>query len=138
MRWPARLLKDISPELADIRRQLAGVDERERGFSRPVEVQLAGTIYRAVLRYEAVVIAGESAESKDAAFNDLIRTLQARGYRQLKSQVSFHGSRYLGSQEPWVEYRDADQVVEHPRGLSGWLGHVSKLLGLGTSSARRG
>lgn len=118
--------------------QLAGVDERERGFSRPVEVQLAGTIYRAVLRYEAAVVAGESAETKDAAFNDLIRTLQARGYTQLKSQVSFRGSQYLGSQEPWVEYQDADRGAEHPRGLSGWFGHMSKLLGLDKFSSRRG
>jgi hypothetical protein len=86
--------------------QLAGLDDRIRGFSRPVEFERAGEGYRAVLRYESVRVSTEPQPAQDAALLDLIQTLQARGYRQLRSQVSFRKGVYLGSQEMWVEYPD--------------------------------
>ncbi|WP_413936026.1 hypothetical protein [Nitrospira sp. BLG_1] len=90
--------------------QLAGLDDRERGFSRPVEFEQAGEGYRAVLRYEAVRIATEVHPSQDHALTVLIQTLQAQGYRQLKTQLSFRNGVYLGSQELWVEYPDPLQA----------------------------
>lgn len=86
--------------------QVAGLDPRERGFSRPVEVVAEGALYRAVLRYEATRVDGEPAASQDNALEGLIAILQARGYRQLKSQVSFRNGDYLGSRDPWIEYAD--------------------------------
>ncbi len=89
--------------------QLAGLDDRERGFSRPVEFEHDGQSYRAILRYEAVRIATEAHPTQNEALTVLIHTLQLQGYRQLKTQMSFRDGVYLGSQELWVEYPDPSQ-----------------------------
>ena len=86
--------------------QLAGLDPRERGFSRPVEVVHEGQQYRVLLRYEAARIVTEPATSQDAALQLLITALHGQGYRQLKTQVSFSNGAYLGSRESWTEYSD--------------------------------
>lgn len=88
------------------RHQLAGLDDRERGFSRPVEFERVEEGYRAILRYETVRITTETHSTQDEALTSLIQTLHAQGYRQLKTQMSFHNGVYLGSQELWVEYPD--------------------------------
>ena len=102
--------------------QLAGLDPRERGFSRPVNVVTQDRQYRATLRYESARIVGEPAASQDAALRSLIATLHGQGYRQLKTQISFREGRYLGSREFWAEYPDPAPA---PRSLSaalrGWL-----------------
>ena len=97
--------------------QLAGLDERERGFSRPVEFEKAGEGYRALLRYESVRVATETHPTQDAALQILIQTLQTQGYRQLRTQMSFRNSVYLGSQELWVEYPDPPQLETEPSGF---------------------
>ena len=85
--------------------QLAGLDPRERGFSRPVEVVADDRQFRATLRYEAARIVTEAA-SQDAAVGRLIETLHGQGYRQLKTQISFRNGTYLGTREAWTEYPD--------------------------------
>ena len=85
--------------------QLAGLDPRERGFSRPVDVVADERSYRATLRYESARIVGE-APSQDAALERLIVTLHGQGYRQLKTQISFRDGLYLGAREAWTEYPD--------------------------------
>ena len=103
--------------------QLAGLDDRERGFSRPVEFESVERGYRAVLRYERVVIATDSFPSQDIALQTLIQTLQSRGFRQLKTQRSFQDGHYLGSQQLWVEYEDP-HIGSAPGGV--W----SRIIGL--------
>ena len=88
------------------RYQLAGLDPRERGFSRPVELVQEGTRYRAALRYEAAGVVTAPAETDQAALRLLIATLHGQGYRQLKTQINFRNGVYLGSQEPWTEHPD--------------------------------
>jgi hypothetical protein len=90
--------------------QLAGLDDRERGFSRSVELEQTGEGYRAVLRYEAARLATDRYPTQEAALLTLIQTLHARGYRQLKTQRSFRNGVYLGARESWVEYPDAVQA----------------------------
>lgn len=90
--------------------QLAGLDNRERGFSRPVEFERVGEGYRAVLRYETVRVATEAHPTQDKALIVLIQSLHAQGYRQLKTQRSFRNGVYLGSQEFWVEYPDPPEA----------------------------
>ena len=97
--------------------QLAGLDNRERGFSRPVGFERAGEGYRAILRYEAVRVTTEIQPSQDDALIVLIRTLHAQGYRQLKTQRSFRNGVYLGSQEVWVEYPDPTEVEPEQSGF---------------------
>jgi len=88
------------------RYQLAGLDPRERGFSRTVEVVHEGQQYRAILRYESAHIVTDPVTSQDAALQLLIAALHEQGYRQLKAQVSFRDGAYLGSRESWTEYPD--------------------------------
>ena len=92
--------------------QLAGFDDRERGFSRPVEFEQVGGQYRAVLRYEAVRVTTDPHPTQDHALAVLIQTLQGQGYRQLRTQKSFCNGVYLGSQELWVEYPDPQPEAE--------------------------
>ena len=99
------------------RHQLAGHDQWERGFSRPVEFEPAGESYRAIFRYESTLVRTEPHPTQDVALLALVQTLQAQGYRQLRTQASFHKGIYLGSQEVWVEYPDPPQAEREP---SGW------------------
>ncbi|MGH7251403.1 MAG: hypothetical protein ACREIK_06060 [Nitrospiraceae bacterium] len=101
--------------------QLAGLDERARGFSRLVELERLESTYRASLRYEAAIVVSEDVETKAAALHELIGCLQAKGYTQLRSRLSFNGENYLGSQEPWIEYPDPEREPPPSSGLVGWV-----------------
>ena len=114
--------------------QVAGLDERERGFSRLAEIERLENGYRAVLRYETALITTTSHDTTDGALHELIRTLQAGGYRQLRMRLDFRGASYLGTQEPWVEYPDPEGVRMDPlvaseqlARRSGWIGRILKL-----------
>ena len=98
--------------------QLAGVDGRERGFSRPVVFEQADGGYQAILRYETTRVATTPRDTPLAALEELIRTLQGQGYSQLRSQLSVREGTYLGSREPWIEYPDPARVTEQE---GGWL-----------------
>jgi len=110
--------------------QVAGLDERERGFNRLVEIGLAEGSYQANLRYETTLVTTDRCETQMAALGELIRLLHERGYRQLRSQRSFHNDRYLGSQEQWIEYPDPELSAGLHRAASGWLGRLRRALGL--------
>ncbi len=104
--------------------QLAGLDEQARGFSRVVEVERAGTAYRATLRYEQTRITVDGHETETAALHGLVRHLHGQGYAQLRSQLSFRGDVYFGTREPWVEYPDPARPANLGglfARLSGWL-----------------
>lgn len=101
--------------------QLAGLDARERGFSRPVVFVQVGEGYRAILRYETTLRETEPHATQDAALESLIQGLQSEGYRQLRTQMSFRNGVYLGSQEAWVEYPDPVSAPEP-------LGFIARLL----------
>lgn len=103
--------------------QLAGLDARERGFSRPVAFERVGDGYRAILRYETILRETEPYATQDAALNNLIYLLQSDGYRQLRTQMSFRNGLYLGSQELWVEYPDPAPAPEP-------LGFIARLVNL--------
>ena len=107
------------------RHQLAGLDLKERGFNRPIELERVGERYRAVLRYEALRVATDPCSTQDEALSLLIHILQAKGYRQLRTQRSFHNGVYLGSQELWIEYPDPPQVEQK---ASGWVGKLFERL----------
>jgi hypothetical protein len=85
---------------------IAGLDDRERGFNRQAQVIAKGSAYQARLRYEALQIEVETAETEEEALQRLIHLLQERGYSQLRTQRIFQGQQYLGNEELWVEYPD--------------------------------
>jgi len=89
--------------------QLAGFDDRARGFNRVVEIERAEAGCKAILRYEQTVMTVEGYPTESAALQGLVARLQSLGYAQLRSQMSFQGSAYLGSREPWIEYPDPSQ-----------------------------
>jgi len=103
------------------RYQLAGLDDRQRGFSRPVALEPAGDGFRAVLRYERVVLSSESHPTQDEALHVLIHALHRQGFRRLKSQMSVRNGIYLGSQELWIEYPDPQEPSER----AGFLARVT-------------
>lgn len=104
--------------------QLAGLDDRERGFSRPVGFEREGERYQAVLRYETVRVTTDPHPTQDHALLALIQILHGQGYRQLRTQRSFRNGVYLGSRELWVEYPDP-QPEPTPQGIlavvAGWF-----------------
>ena len=99
------------------RHQLAGLDAKERGFSRPVVFEQLGEGYRAILRYETLLLETEPRSTQDDALRMLVHTLQSHGYRQLRTQTSFRSGIYLGSQELWVEYPDPQTEEPEPQGF---------------------
>lgn len=101
--------------------QLAGLDAKERGFSRPVRFEQVGKGYRAILRYETILTETGPHSTQDDALRMLIQTLHAEGYRQLRTQLSFRSGIYLGAQELWVEYPDPQAEPEPP-------GFITRLL----------
>ena len=114
--------------------QIAGVDERERGFSRLADVERDETGYQAVLRYETSLTMSQPYDTPAGALAGLIAALQANGYSQLRSRLNFRGTEYLGSQEPWIEYPDAvprESILPRPltqlARRTGWIGRVLRL-----------
>ena len=99
--------------------RLAGLDDRERGFSRLVEFEQAGEGYRAILRYESTCVITEPHPNQESALRGLIQTLHTQGHRQLRTQLSFRDGAYLGSQVLWVEYPDPPEAVQPSPGLVG-------------------
>jgi hypothetical protein len=93
------------PEIAE-KYQIAGLDERERGFNRLAELERIEGRYRARWNYEEAVVSTAAYEATSDALEELIRLLQARGYTQLRTRLCFRGESYLGTQEIWVEHQD--------------------------------
>lgn len=106
--------------------QVAGLDDRERGFSRPIELERGDQGCRASLRYERLLLSTEILPSHDEALQALIHTLQTQGFRQLKTQLTFRSGVYLGSQELWVEYPDPPAEPTTQRWLARLTGWFSR------------
>jgi hypothetical protein len=107
---------------------LAGMDERLRGFTRTVEIERREGVFRAIFRYEALVVESASSENAAAALAAMVTSLQERGYRQLRTRLNFVGGAYLGSQELWVEYPDPERPVEPEGRLVGLLRRIWEML----------
>jgi hypothetical protein len=107
--------------------QLAGLDDLERGFNRVVELERIDGACRATLRYETTLVVTNGCEAAADALAELIRLLHARGFQQLRSQLSFRENNYFGNREPWIEYPDPEHSVRSPGSLLarlfGWLQH---------------
>jgi hypothetical protein len=114
--------------------QIAGLDDRLRGFSRLLEMEGLGDRYRAVFRYEATLVETPECDTSRQALDEVARLLRERGYSQLRVRLDFRGDAYLGTQEPWLEYPDpegAEPAHELVAGQlarrSGWIGKVLNL-----------
>lgn len=86
--------------------QIAGLDDRSRGFSRQATVTFLENRYQAVFLFERFRLVAEHEESEIAAIHELIRRLHESGYHELRSRLHFRGTDYLGNQELWEEHAD--------------------------------
>jgi len=109
--------------------EVAGLDERERGFNRMADVEQIDGSYQATLRYESTIVRTNPCPGVSEALQQLISLLHERGYRQLRSRLSFRVQTYLGSQELWTEHPDPQPIAgSHGRWqrlrtkLTGWFG----------------
>jgi hypothetical protein len=115
--------------------QVAGLDEKERGFNRQIDVERIEGGYRAVLRYEQTLVETAVCETSIKTLDELISMLRDRGYTQLRSRLHFKGAAYLGTLEPWIEYPDPNappesferMVPEQLARRTGWIGRVLQL-----------
>ncbi|MDQ6735964.1 MAG: hypothetical protein M3Z35_17930 [Nitrospirota bacterium] len=115
--------------------QVAGLDEKERGFNRQIDVEQIDGGYRAIMRYEQTLVETAACDTAVQAVDELVRMLRDRGYTQLRSRLNFKGAAYLGTQEPWIEYLDPDALAESYGGTAheqlarrtGWIGKVLQL-----------
>ena len=108
--------------------QLSGVDERDRGFSRQVSIDLLDGLYVASLRYESTFVVTDGSDDETSALTELVQELQSMGYGQLQTQRSFSGETYLGTQEACVEYPDPARPEQ--RAELGWTGRMLRRMGL--------
>ena len=115
--------------------QVAGLDDKERGFNRQIDVERIDGGYRAILRYEQTLMETTACDTAVQTVEALVRMLRDRGYTQLRSRLNFKGAAYLGTQEPWIEYPDPNAPAESPEGpvleqlarRTGWIGKVLQL-----------
>lgn len=112
--------------------QIAGLDEKERGFNRQIDVERIEEGYRAILRYEQTLVETVACETPVQSVEELVRLLRDRRYTQLRSRLNFKGMTYLGTQEPWIEYPDPYTPAESSERTAheqlarrtGWIGKV--------------
>ncbi len=107
--------------------QVAGVDDRERGFNRQIQMIFCPEGFQARLRYELLQIEVDPVATKEQALELLIQELQRRGYRQLRTQRIFLGDQYLGSQECWIDYADPEPLLNPKETWTKWLRRVFRL-----------
>lgn len=97
--------------------QIAGLDDRERGFNRQASMTISSEGVQLQLRYETFQIMVGPVPTEEQALQELVQDLHQRGYSQLRHQRLFDGDRYLGTQEAWVDYPDPPPP---PEPLSLW------------------
>jgi hypothetical protein len=126
--------QDMGNEIVE-KYQVAGLDEKDRGFNRQIDVERSDGVYRAILRYEQTLVETAACDTSVQTVDELVRILRDRGYTQLRSRLNFKGAAYLGTQEPWIEYPDPNAPAEFSEGpvpeqlarRTGWIGKVLQL-----------
>lgn len=106
--------------------QIAGLDDRERGFNRQASVTESPEGFQVHLRYESVKITIGPVQTEEQALQGLVLELHGLGYSQMRYQRLFDGEQYLGSQEMWIDVPDPEKP---PASESTWRRWFRKLLG---------
>jgi hypothetical protein len=106
----------VAPETGE-KHLLSGLDDRRRGFSRQVEINAVEGGYCSALQYEKLCLTSSEFVTKGEALLWAVQALHGRGYRQLRSRLSFRGGTYFGSLEAWIEYPDPEEPTAFPQTL---------------------
>ena len=111
--------------------QIAGLDDRERGFNRQAPVEVSPEGVQLHLRYETFQLVIGPVSTEEQALQKLVQELHRRGYSQLRHQRLFVGERYLGTQEAWVDHPDPPQPSDAPSFWRRWLNRFRGQSGAG-------
>jgi hypothetical protein len=87
--------------------QLEGFDPQGRSFNRNVEVYRSEKGFSARFQYEGISAESATFVTIAEAMADLVRTIQHKGFRKLRTRVNFKGKRYFAERQPWVDYPDS-------------------------------
>ena len=68
---------------------VAGIDDRERGFNRQVQVLVGESSYQARLRYESLQIEIETGKTEEEALQHLIQGVTATRLRPITNPENF-------------------------------------------------
>lgn len=84
--------------------QLEGFDPQGRSFNRNVEVYRSEKGFSSRFQYEGMTAESSTFVIIAEALTDLVKKLQAKGFRKIRTRVNFKGKRYLAERQPWVDY----------------------------------
>jgi hypothetical protein len=90
--------------------QLEGFDPQGRSFNRNAEVYRSEKGFSARFQYEGVHAESATFVTIAEAVADLVRTIQRKGFRKLRTRVNFRGKRYLAERQSWVDYPDLKET----------------------------
>jgi len=86
--------------------QLEGFDPQGRSFNRNAEVYRSDKGFSTRFQYEGVTAESATFVTITEAITDLVKKLQLKGFRKIRTRVNFKGKRYLAERQSWVNYPD--------------------------------
>ncbi len=93
--------------------QLEGFDPQGRSFNRNVEVYRSDKGFSTRFQYEGVSAESASFVTISEAMADLVRIIQLKGFRKLRTRVNFKGKRYLAERQPWMDYPEPQETKDN-------------------------
>ena len=86
--------------------QLEGFDPQGRSFNRNVEVYRSEKGFSTRFQYEGLTAESATFVTIAEAMTDLVKKLQPKGFRKIRTRINFKGKRYLAERQSWVNYPD--------------------------------
>lgn len=88
------------------RHQLEGTDPSERYLNRSILIKRVDRGYKAQVMYEALTVESQPHTTVAASVREVVKNLQALGFRRMRTRLNFKGQRYLAEKETWIDYPD--------------------------------
>lgn len=93
------------PQAVEIH-QLEGFDPHGRSFNRNVQAYRLEKGFSTRFHYEDLRAESQTFYTIPEAVKDMVRVLQEKGFRNLRTRVNFKGKRYLAERRSWIDYPD--------------------------------
>jgi hypothetical protein len=84
--------------------QLEGFDSPGRSFNRNVEVYRSEKGFSTRFQYEGLTVESATFVTVAEAMTELVKKLQLKGFRKIRTRINFKGKRYLAERQSWVNY----------------------------------